>query len=53
MRGLRPRIFLFLYLDFLNLTPLAVNMNSMAEQIDVLIKSNIEEQKNFFSDFTS
>ena len=29
------------------LTPLAINMNSMAEQIDVLIRSNIEEQKNF------
>jgi len=29
------------------LIPLANNMNSMAEQIDVLIKSNIEEQKNF------
>ena len=33
--------------DVEELTPLAVNMNSMAEQIDVLIKSNIEEQKNF------
>jgi len=29
------------------LVPLANNMNSMAEQIDVLIKTNIEEQKNF------
>ena len=29
------------------LIPLAKNMNLMAEQIDVLIKSNIEEQKNF------
>lgn len=29
------------------LTPLAENMNRMAEQIDLLIKKNIEEQKNF------
>ncbi len=29
------------------LIPLANNMNLMAEQIDVLIKTNIEEQKNF------
>lgn len=28
------------------LIPLAQNMNTMAEQIDVLIKTNIEEQKN-------
>lgn len=27
--------------------PLAKNMNQMAEQIDILIKKNIEEQKNF------
>lgn len=29
------------------LVPLANNMNSMAEQIDLLLKKNIEEQKNF------
>ena len=29
------------------LIPLANNMNSMAEQIDLLLKKNIEEQKNF------
>lgn len=29
------------------LIPLAQNMNQMAEQIDVLIKTNIEEQQNF------
>lgn len=29
------------------LMPLAQNMNSMAEQIDILIKKNIEEQSNF------
>lgn len=29
------------------LIPLAQNMNRMAEQIDVLIKTNIEEQQNF------
>lgn len=29
------------------LSPLAINMNKMAAQIDLLIKKNIEEQKNF------
>lgn len=29
------------------LSPLANNMNSMAQQIDILLKKNIEEQKNF------
>lgn len=33
--------------DVEELKPLANNMNSMAEQINILIKSNIEEQKNF------
>lgn len=33
--------------DVIELTPLAENMNLMAEQIDLLIKKNIEEQKNF------
>lgn len=33
--------------DVVELAPLAQNMNTMAEQIDVLIKTNIEEQKNF------
>lgn len=33
--------------DVEELIPLAQNMNSMAEQINVLIDKNIEEQKNF------
>lgn len=33
--------------DVEELIPLAQNMNLMAEQIDLLIKKNIEEQKNF------
>lgn len=33
--------------DVEELIPLANNMNQMAEQIDLLIKKNIEEQKNF------
>lgn len=33
--------------DVTELTPLANNMNLMAEQIDLLLKKNIEEQKNF------
>ena len=33
--------------DFIELKPLAKNMNKMASQIDLLIKKNIEEEKNF------
>ena len=33
--------------DVEELSPLAKNMNSMAEQIDILLKKNIEEQRNF------
>lgn len=33
--------------DIEELSPLANTLNSMAEQIDLLIKKNIEEQKNF------
>lgn len=33
--------------DFIELKPLARNMNKMASQIDLLIKKNIEEEKNF------
>lgn len=33
--------------DVKELTPLAENMNLMAEQIELLIQKNIEEQKNF------
>jgi len=33
--------------DVKELTPLAVNMNLMAEQIELLIQKNTEEQKNF------
>ena len=33
--------------DFTELKPLAKNMNKMASQIDLLIKKNIEEEKNF------
>ena len=33
--------------DILELNPLAKNMNTMASQIDLLIKKNIEEEKNF------
>ncbi|MCQ2591949.1 MAG: sensor histidine kinase [Treponema sp.] len=33
--------------DVIELTPLANNMNQMAEQISQLIEKNIEEQKNF------
>lgn len=33
--------------DLLELKPLAKNMNIMASQIDLLIKKNIEEEKNF------
>lgn len=33
--------------DTEEMIPLAKNMNQMAEQIDILIKKNIEEQKNF------
>lgn len=33
--------------DLLELKPLAKNMNIMASQIDLLIKQNIEEEKNF------
>lgn len=33
--------------DVIELEPLAQNMNAMAEQINLLIQKNIEEQKNF------
>lgn len=33
--------------DVEELSPLAKNMNSMAEQIDILLKKNIKEQRNF------